>query len=68
MKTMKKLVWLAAVTGLGCSTGKLRKGETEMLKTQTVPQGKDMANQGELYISLELGDRSWKLTTGMDPN
>ena len=35
-----------------------------MTTTQTVPQGKDTASQGELYISFELGDRSWKLTFG----
>jgi transposase len=32
-----------------------------MATTQTV-QGKDTASQGELYMSFELGDRSWKLT------
>ena len=35
-----------------------------MTTTQTVPHGKDTASQGELYISFELGDRSWKLTFG----
>ena len=33
-----------------------------MATTQTVLHGKDTATQGELYMSLELGDRSWKLT------
>jgi transposase len=33
-----------------------------MATTQTVLQGKDTASQGELYMSFELGDRSWKLT------
>ena len=33
-----------------------------MSTTQTVPQGKDTAIQGELYMSFELGDKSWKLT------
>ena len=33
-----------------------------MTTTQTVPQGKDTATQGELYVSFELGDKSWKLT------
>jgi transposase len=33
-----------------------------MATTQTVLQGKDTACQGELYMSFELGDRSWKLT------
>jgi transposase len=36
--------------------------ETEMSTTQTVPQGQDTAIQGELYLSFELGDKSWKLT------
>ncbi len=31
-----------------------------MSTTQTVPQGKDTAIQGELYMSFELGDKSWK--------
>jgi len=35
-----------------------------MTTTQTVPHGQDTASQGELYISFELGDRSWKLTFG----
>ncbi len=35
-----------------------------MATTQTVLHGKDTATQGELYMSLELGDRSWKLTIG----
>ena len=34
-----------------------------MATTQTVLHGKDTATVGELYMSLELGDRSWKLTT-----
>ena len=33
-----------------------------MATTQTVLHGKGTATQGELYMSLELGDRSWKLT------
>ena len=33
-----------------------------MSTTQTVLQGKDTAIQGELYMSFELGDKSWKLT------
>ena len=33
-----------------------------MTTTQTVLQGKDTANQVELYMSFELGDKSWKLT------
>lgn len=33
-----------------------------MATTQTVLHGKDTASQGELYISFELGDKSWKLT------
>jgi transposase len=33
-----------------------------MKTTQTVPQGKDTAIQGELYMSFELGDKQWKLT------
>ena len=33
-----------------------------MATTQTVPQGKNTANQGELYMSLELGDKQWKLS------
>ena len=32
------------------------------MTTQTVLQGKDTAPQGELYMSFELGDKSWKLT------
>ena len=35
-----------------------------MATTQTVLHGKDTATPGELYMSLELGDRSWKLTIG----
>jgi transposase len=35
-----------------------------MATTQTVPRGKDTASQGELYVSFELGDKSWKLTLG----
>ena len=35
-----------------------------MATTQTVLHGKDTATEGELYMSLELGDRSWKLTIG----
>ena len=33
-----------------------------MSTTQTVPQVKDTAVQGELYMSFELGDKKWKLT------
>jgi transposase len=33
-----------------------------MTTTQTVLQGKDTTTQGGLYMSLELGDKSWKLT------
>jgi hypothetical protein len=36
--------------------------ETEMSTTQTVPRGKDTAIAGELYLSFELGDKSWKVT------
>jgi len=35
-----------------------------MATTQTVLHGKDTATVGELYMSLELGDRSWKVTIG----
>ncbi|CAN7775579.1 hypothetical protein LJR084_007864 [Variovorax sp. LjRoot84] len=34
-----------------------------MSTTQTVPQGKDTAIAGDLYMSFELGDKSWKVTT-----
>jgi transposase len=33
-----------------------------MSTTQAVPQAKNTAMQGELYMSFELGDKSWKLT------
>ena len=33
-----------------------------MSTTQTVPQGKDTAIAGELFMSFELGDKSWKVT------
>ena len=33
-----------------------------MTTTQAVLQGKDTATQVELYMSFELGDKSWKLT------
>ena len=33
-----------------------------MSTTQTVPQVKDTAVQGELNMSFELGDKKWKLT------
>ena len=33
-----------------------------MATTQSVPQGKDTAILGDLYLSFELGDKSWKLT------
>jgi transposase len=35
-----------------------------MATTQRVLRGKDTATEGELYLSLELGDRSWKSTIG----
>ena len=33
-----------------------------MQTTQTAPQGKDTASQGELFVSLELADKTWKLS------
>jgi len=33
-----------------------------MSTTKTVPQVKDMAIAGDLYVSFELGDKSWKVT------
>lgn len=33
-----------------------------MSTTHTVPQGKDTAIQHDLYMSFELGEKSWKLT------
>jgi hypothetical protein len=33
-----------------------------MATTQTVLPGQDTATQGKLYMSFELGDKSWKLT------
>jgi transposase len=33
-----------------------------MTTAQTVLHGKDTVNQGDLYTSFELGDKSWKLT------
>jgi transposase len=33
-----------------------------MPTTQAVPQDKDTAIQDELYVSFELGDKSWKVT------
>lgn len=33
-----------------------------MTTTQTILHGKDTAAAGELYMSFELGDKSWKLT------
>ncbi|TDN58712.1 IS110 family transposase [Paraburkholderia sp. BL10I2N1] len=33
-----------------------------MSTTQAIPQEKNKATQGELYMSFELGDKSWKLT------
>jgi transposase len=33
-----------------------------MSTTQTVPQGKDTAIAGDLHMSFELGDKSWKVT------
>jgi transposase len=35
-----------------------------MATTQTILHSKDTASEGELYMSLELGERSWKLTIG----
>jgi hypothetical protein len=35
-----------------------------MQTTQTAPQGKDTASQAELYMSLELADKTWQLTIG----
>jgi len=34
----------------------------EMATSQTVLQGEDKAEQGELYIAFELGDKQWKLS------
>jgi transposase len=34
----------------------------EMSTTQAAPQREDTAIQGELYMSFELGDKSWKVT------
>ena len=33
-----------------------------MQATQTAPQGKDTASQGELFVSFELADKTWKLS------
>ena len=33
-----------------------------MQATQTAPQGRDTASQGELFVSLELADKTWKLS------
>jgi transposase len=33
-----------------------------MTTTQTVLQGKDTATQSALYMSFEIGDRTWQLT------
>jgi transposase len=33
-----------------------------MRTTQTTPQGKDTASQVDLYVSLELADKKWKLS------
>ena len=33
-----------------------------MATSQIVLQGKDTAEQGELYIAFELGDKQWKLS------
>ena len=38
-----------------------------MRTTQTVPQGKHTASQGELYMSVELADKTWKLTPQRRP-
>jgi hypothetical protein len=35
----------------------------EMATSQTVLQGEDTTEQGELYIAFELGDKQWKLST-----
>lgn len=35
-----------------------------MQTTQTTSQGKDTASQGELCMSFELADKTWKLTIG----
>jgi transposase len=35
-----------------------------MSTTQTVPQVKDTAIAGDLYMSFELGDKQWKLSVG----
>ena len=35
-----------------------------MQATQTAPQGKDTASPGELFVSFELADKTWKLTIG----
>jgi transposase len=34
----------------------------EMSTTQAVPQREETAIQGVLYMSFELGDKSWKVT------
>jgi transposase len=36
----------------------------EMATTQTVRRGEKAANGGDLFISLELGDKCWKLSVG----
>ena len=33
-----------------------------MSTTQTAPQVKDTAIEPDLYMSFELGDKSWKVT------
>jgi transposase len=33
-----------------------------MATIQTIPPGKNTANQGELYMSFELGDKQWKMS------
>jgi transposase len=33
-----------------------------MQTTHTARQGKDMASQGELFVSFELADKKWKLS------
>jgi transposase len=33
-----------------------------MATTQAILQGKDTTARGELYSSLELGDKQWKIT------
>jgi hypothetical protein len=39
-----------------------------MSATQAVPQREDTVTQGELYMSFELGDKSWKVTASAGPS